>query len=475
MQLDQKINEIIKIENSYDVNTIKYDNLYLWPLLRTDLIFNHGHLNAPTINSIKGLEDKLRTIEKSYFEFIEAINLKADLIFQIDKHIKGFLNLNNFKHHKLMDSLFELTNDDFDIKFFSHSSHLSNEYKHLQNKINIDLVYEISRLDSLYKFETNHFQIEGLKKYCQHINEHTPFSVDYQYIYYICTEFLTTFHYISILLKKIDIKSIFLDCYYATIFNYALTCAGNNLNIQTVDIQHGLQRGIHYSYNNFLKIPFEGYKLLPKFFWVWHKSDALYIAKWSKKTNFHHPIVGGHIFYTYLKDKKLNNTDIKKYYPENKLNILITLGTAHDYSDEITKAINELNDDNVIWHFREHPSGFDVYEKKIKNTLLTNKNVELEFSTNVNLYELFPYIDLHITDFSTTAFEILDFENISTIYTTKNPAFMKIRDFFYCDSSSSIINIIEKFQKNKYETKNNKNRFINHGIKYIYNALSTLE
>ena len=41
--------------------------------------------------------------------------------------------------------------------------------------------------------------------------------------------------------------------------------------------------------------------------------------------------------------------------------------------------------------------------------LLNRKDIEYKFSTSENLYALFPYVDIHITDFSTVAFELIDF------------------------------------------------------------------
>ena len=89
------------------------------------------------------------------------------------------------------------------------------------------------------------------------------------------------------------------------------------------------------------------------------------INQWAKKSSKHIPIIGGHIFYTYLKKSNiLKNNKIREFYPKNRINILITLGRQEDYSNEITKAINISTNKNIIWHFREHPTNFNVFEDR---------------------------------------------------------------------------------------------------------------
>jgi len=472
------IQKIVNIENNFNVNAIQYNNIKLWPLLRTDLIFNSKNIQAPTISSKKNLTRRFQETLVLFKEFINNFQLNHDFILQIDKDVKGFTKLNSFEYNKLMDSFFELLNEEYTIKIFSNLTNKNIKYKNKSSRVDISIIYEICRLGSLYEYSNKLIEIKYLKEYCDYINNiNKDFIVDYEYLYFKSISFFVNLKYLTKLFKNITCKAIFIEGYYATDFNYALTCVAHNFNIKTIDIQHGLQTNTHYSYSNFTVIPQEGYELLPNFFWVWHKNNEEIINQWAKKSSKHIPIIGGHIFYTYLKKSNiLKNNKIREFYPKNRINILITLGRQEDYSNEITKAINISTNKNIIWHFREHPTNFNVFEDKIKNSLLNRKDIEYKFSTSENLYALFPYVDIHITDFSTVAFELIDFEKVPTIFTKFNESFSNVNGFYYSSDANKILETIEWLIKNFNEIKKNiQPNYINYGVSYISNAVKKIQ
>jgi hypothetical protein len=141
-------------------------------------------------------------------------------------------------------------------------------------------------------------------------------------------------------------KVVFLG-YYGYDDLYAALTTANQMNIETVDFQHGPQTKVHMAYSDWLKVPKTGFNTMPITFWNWDSESKENIESWSKKTNNVKSILFGQPYVIYwLKNNKLKNNAGK--------NILYSMQTSP--LDLMTKKlISVIKDSNYKWVLRLHP------------------------------------------------------------------------------------------------------------------------
>ena len=221
------------------------------------------------------------------------------------------------------------------------------------------------------------------------------------------------------LLKRLKPTIVFNVSYYG-IEGMAANLACRELNIPSVDIQHGFQGDLHVAYARWNKIPVSGYELLPQYFWCWTESDAETINKWSNSiSSRHRAIVGGNLWlsqwltngqdFVEHYDKQLKR--IVAQYPDHR-HILVTLQTSLASDKVLAPLLNAVSSGpkNWRWWFRLHPCMLQEREKVRK--LLGNHgivDVEFDIATDYPLYALLRHMDLHITHSSSTVIEAVSF------------------------------------------------------------------
>jgi hypothetical protein len=228
-------------------------------------------------------------------------------------------------------------------------------------------------------------------------------------------------------LNTLTPKMAFQVAYYGS-SGYAFNLACRELNIRSIDIQHGVQGEFHGAYGKWSKLPENGYELLPNIFLCWDKNDADAINKWASKVKGgHKAIVGGNRFL----DRWFIDTDSavvhydniirnKKNNLGNMPSILYTLNGLESF--EVLNAIIELvkkSSEEYFWWLRCHPC-FLEQKKLISNMLKSNnvKNADLDISNSVPLYALLRNMNLHITECSSVIIEAEAF-SVPSIVTTE--------------------------------------------------------
>ena len=197
----------------------------------------------------------------------------------------------------------------------------------------------------------------------------------------------------------------------------AICLACKRLNISTVEYQHGIQNDNHHMYSNWTKIPKKGFDLLPKYFWMWEEIFARKIIEWTVGNNYHQVFVGGNLWLSYQKlmlVRSKKTSLLKK--TSNKIKILVSL-QGDDFLpkfllDFVKKYANEYD-----WFFRDHPRL--PISKKNRDFLNRYSALDINLSSNCALYELFKFINIHITGFSTVGYEAAAF-NIKTVFIHSN-------------------------------------------------------
>jgi hypothetical protein len=297
------------------------------------------------------------------------------------------------------------------------------------------------------------------------------------------------YYYIRILanqFKKLLIKSKVKICFEITYYNiesFALTLACKELNIPTVDIQHGLQGKMHLAYSSWNIIPNSGYQLLPQYFWVWTQEDSNVINEWAFKSNENHLLyTGGNLWIDFWKQKgnplletyqNLFNIELKDKKIE--LKILISLNPGCDRNDIIFKIL-EKSPQSWFWWIRLHPSMKD--KEKIREIINSTqlKNYSLDQATDLPLPIILKNVDLHITNFSSVIIEAEQF-GVPTIFTHPDSELIfpdQIKRGIATGSYSveSLMNDLNKFiiSKSQYTPKK-KGEMVSDPINKIQNFL----
>lgn len=255
-------------------------------------------------------------------------------------------------------------------------------------------------------------------------------------------DFFIKQYFFSFLIKLIRPKKIFLKSFNNT-NAMSILYAANKHNIITVDYQHGQQGDNNLSYSNWLNIPKNGYKTLPREFWLWGKEFEYKFQSWICNQDYHKTNIVGNLWFNYvLKNKNLFPPC--NALPQKKINVLVCLQKTR-----LPKIINECfqsDEDKIFWHFRLHPR--ELHKKsKLESDLKHKKiNYDLDIANSYHLESLLQSVDVVITEWSTVAYEATLFKKKSiVIHRNGYDAFLSLilnGDIIYATNHKKLIELI---------------------------------
>ncbi|MBP3819490.1 MAG: hypothetical protein J6H31_14440 [Butyrivibrio sp.] len=200
------------------------------------------------------------------------------------------------------------------------------------------------------------------------------------------------------ILKEIKPKIVILQCWYSP-SKMALSLAAHKLDIPVLEIQHGVAAGSknHPSYYQWIKMPSNGFELMPDYMWVWDKYDYAEMEPWAK--NSMRPFIGGHPMNLLWSDQQ---SELSKYYNalydrefgRDKKAILVTLQWGNSYPQWFIDFIN--GHDEFNWLIRLHPV-VDEYELCFIRKLAPKDNIKIDKVSKFPLEILLENISLHVT------------------------------------------------------------------------------
>ncbi|WYL96980.1 MAG: hypothetical protein HEQ35_27180 [Gloeotrichia echinulata IR180] len=432
-----KIMETInEIEAYFPVNKWKIDEIHIWPIIRILLMF---HLFE---NSFLAKSKELR--------FFPNLGIAGNILQGIFKYSYAYLsdfrknykfnNLNNSTggvcfltyttcRHLINQSWYDIFCEPYIYEFekINLSSVLielapKHEYRHPRHKKSI----YIQPLVDYFKINSRIF-INTYKDYefekLQLFNDFTHYLesrkiIEIDTLKSILKNRLAVIrnlaNYWKIFLTKLQPSLGLVVCYYG-VEGMAFNLACRELNIISVDIQHGLQGELHAAYGCWNSLPPDGYELLPSFFWCWSDYEANVISKWnSQVSNWHKPIVGGNLWLNMWQDA--NNDIVRKYdrhvleiknLEPDAVHILYTLQPTEYFPllDWILQVIKE-SPPSWFWWMRLHP-GMMAERQNIHRLLESCQpaNIEIDQATDLPLLALLRHTDVHITATSSTVIE----------------------------------------------------------------------
>jgi hypothetical protein len=220
--------------------------------------------------------------------------------------------------------------------------------------------------------------------------------------------------YRKILLKTTP-RVVFIVDYY-NIRGYALNLACRELGIPSVDLQHGLQGGVHVAYSRWLKVPPTGFAVLPALFWCWAEEDVAAILRWnSNVAKWHRPVLGGNVW---LSEWRSGRSSTAMHFDQvitsespseaNSRNILVALQWGTSIEEDLGPLLEAVRNapPEWKWWFRLHPAMLNE-RQNVKDLLLKNGIVNggVDIATDVPLYALLRHMHVHVTQYSSSVIE----------------------------------------------------------------------
>jgi len=472
-------NELTHLAKTFDVNSLKVDDEYVWPYLRNRLwiqlfgISNNkmDRMNFPSTavqkGSFRDLPLSSRNKLKSTFSALEIDDIdetltNVDFLFLtvINSSEQTLLESGEI-YHRITDPFYEIakkvgTAKKIEIlKVKSKAIEKSVNYRH---KVTHILTPTIFRHGYVGKIKFSNF-LSQLKKHIPSLNHNglqLRESIDW--------ELHTRDFYIE-LLQKINPKIVLLNGFH---YQAPLISACHSLNITSVDIQHGIQVGWNPLYNNWNEMPQEGYQGVPNHFFVWGRKELFSINKVFTGTK-HLPILTG---FPWL-EKQLELTDNlqEKYiqkFNKYRVKVLLVLQKQPEVP-KLFKDLIENSPDDYLWIIRHHPKGSKFtlkdFTSSSQKNVLTDKYID-----NVTLPHIFKHVNIAVSEGSTVASEADYFGLYNFIFSSKGRSnyVKEIKDghFFYINkyqefySKIKILDLTNKISRaNLYEKVNIENVF----------------
>lgn len=369
-----------EIETNYPVEKITCNGIQIWPFIRIyiadQLLFKKNRSIQPDRKLYSALIKDLTLGFNNYFKKFDHLFF-SDTKERKSLHGKMVDKSVGFIASELKDGLI------LELPLPHHFSKDLIPDEHIASKLPLFIlttIYSKIRLRSI-KITEEDLLKEILSKY----------KVDIDYIG-LTRKNLAQYHVGKFLFKRFGIKSFFVVCYYT---NMGFIKAARELNIKTVELQHGVINETHHAYNLFKKFD-------PDFFPEYLFSYGTDIFEVLKKNPFFinpkNVYNVGHYYISAMAAEKVESKEFENLRSNYSRSIAFT---AQDAIEE--KALEIL-----IPAASRAPELLFIYIPRSPKPEFYNKlslPSNIVFMPQLNTYELIKLCDIHSTVFSTCAIE----------------------------------------------------------------------
>ncbi len=186
---------------------------------------------------------------------------------------------------------------------------------------------------------------------------------------------------------------------------FCLAC--RELDIVSVEVQHGVQGDLHPTYGSWFAVPREGWPTRARVFWNWDEESAAAINRWAMLAPERHmAIVGGDPWREKTMDLESESSRRTERLIEERMrgmraerHILVTLtSTGEAVPSEVRAVVRSAPSEWSFW-FRLHPVGQAERMKDAKRVLgpLGVDPGLIEFATETPLHALLSRMDAHLS------------------------------------------------------------------------------
>lgn len=430
MEIKQLTESIHQIEQGNDVNAWKIKGIYAWPVVRYLALINFKR----SVQNKEQLHFKPSS-KPSFLERLQHLYIFLRHLYRFRKEIRRYKSLppvnvlcfsrSSDYHDKIGDKDYNKLIDPYvDYCKKNNIPCLKLEVKdpRILNRFNVPYIIDDEDLSISYRSGAGrrHLYEEVPDNVLKQLNDLTNYNITSFDVNEIINRI---FYYRELFLKilrHLKPQTVFLSGYY-TVDTFGLILAAKELNISTVDVQHGKQGKFHPMYSHWSSIPEGGYQLLPDYFWNWGEESKHNIQIWMKDGfKFHTPVIGGNLWLSMWKFKEVDPGKIAEglladLTPFTKT-VMVSLQPIDDALPEfLIDAIRENK--NWFWLIRLHPAMKNDSSKALTE-LRGFSNVDIDRSSSLPLYFLLSNTDIHLTAWSSVCFEALSFNIPTVIYHT---------------------------------------------------------
>ncbi len=215
--------------------------------------------------------------------------------------------------------------------------------------------------------------------------------------------------YFARLLEKHRPLLVFLTCFYDDL-SFAAILAANEAGIKSVEMQHGQQGDYHLMYSNWSSMPGPGYELLPTHFWVWGAQSQRRIDAWAAPTARHRTILGGNPWLSIWAEDKVPTDPAEQEAREDLFkgpgsNVLIALQPVDDPLPDFVLRAMRAAPASYRWYVRLHPRMLNRRQEIHDRLNGIDAQFEMEQSSTMPLFALLKQMQFCLTKWSTVAYE----------------------------------------------------------------------
>lgn len=404
------VETLVSIEHATDVNAVRFENLKIWPLIRAAI---YEQLRYPDRKNIIHYEQP-RQVTSNTFLLPELASRELNQRKGVDLFFLSF----PFEYSDCVGT-----------SYFNPwiDTVLIPARKQGYSVVKVE-PYEPS---STPRFEETIFvppihkesrqaaptlQIYGFHDLHVAIREQTRLEIGEALFIQQTLDVLAWQQFFEQVLRTVQPKVVLMENYYC-IPAMALIRAAHVLGLPTVDIQHGGIENLHGMYTHWSQVPFEGYDLVPDYFWCWGSTTKCTIEHWlGRRAKRPQAIVGGHprLLYHFENPEPQHPREWLQFLDSLRIKekvILVTLdgNPGHEEPLFLYQGIKSAPS-NWFWLFRLHPV-FKGKEQEGRIQEIIERhgitNCELDFSTSIPLLTLLQYCHHHVTGASSASFEAL--------------------------------------------------------------------
>ena len=365
------INKIILLEKKYKLFKQRFKNYSIWPYYRMYFYYSISYELKILDKSVNNFKINLKYLKKSLniFNLKKLLEKKDYFILEHPRSNKNNIDIYTYDIVKYLG--------EENCSFFSFSQNGKIEKKN--RVIILDLIKIFAKVISkfFYFFVKTDNSFQDFLKEFREINE-----IKYLNLYKRYTlELIIQYYFFYFLLKIKKPKKVILVVSY---YNMPLIFAAKNLNIEVIEMQHGIISKYHLGYH----YPYYESDFFPEYLFTFSKF-------WNKSASYPSPNIKnvGNNF-LYVKNKKSKKQ-------KNTILIISQATIGVKLENFILKNMKFFK--NYKIYFKLHPNEFDNYKLKYEK-LINLKNVIIVLN-EFNINELQNFCEYQIGIYSTAIYE----------------------------------------------------------------------
>lgn len=408
--LEECTKVLLDFEKDHPVELVAFGDLDVWPLMR--LTFYHALIKDPGLEAKKegknaGRKVPLGKIASELDAFVaqaaETISSGSEVYFvQSTKIIQG---RGGGPYHRFFDSLIELSDSRDSARFLYWDDGHSNVAIESLRSPSISyqdlgrLVRRWARSDDpiIESLCLNETAVRLVEEWNGTIPDSAISIESFQWDCLLLYKLAEVFE--KVLAQ--NCSAVFATCFYS-IPVFALSAACRHLGIPLIELQHGQQGDWHPMYTHWAANAVSRPAILPTHFWMWGRDYAARLQKWWPEGEFEIRC-GGNPWLT-LRSEEISGRILG---PESKTKKVVLVSMQFLEIDKIVMDCAK-NRDDIEWWFRLHPrmsDKIDAVSDTCRRELGPDAAWKVEEPTKADFYLLLQSVDVHLTGWSTTAYE----------------------------------------------------------------------